>query len=636
MPRATTIAPARRGAVQTAQLVALRDLSGGVDLRRAPTLLEPTRARVLRNWSLQEPGALTTYPGYTTFAGSQGVVQGGQRVYLQGVAPFTLVVASGVLYALSDTGTWTVRTLSTPLSAATQVQVAHDRSVVAVFDGMGAPQKSVDGLTWTTLGIAAPTVPPALSVAVGGALVAGHTYAVAYSARDDGLMYESNIGDDSVLEITSPNQTLVVTLTGAPDTQVETLCVYARDVTAGESVLRRVGTVFNPGLSPYGTPYTTTYTITDNTWSAGLEAPTDHDPAPVLTMAVAWKNRWWGRSATVGNRIHFTQVFETQAWPALFYLDIPFTRGDSIAAMIPLGDTLVVFGQTGVFLIIGQTSLDFEVRPSTGALAGAFGPRAVCAIEQGIVHASAGGVYIFDGASDRYLTDEIDPAWQDLVEGAAVTDLAALAVCYHELRKEIHVAVPRLFPLGTAGEWILDLHRTRVQTTPAWTSTTRPVGGYLAWDGPEVVAGARGRLFAWVRSTGVITEEVTGTTADGAAILAEYEGPTLTTGLPVARFVDVAGEYTPAAGTFGMEVVVDEVSVATQTWVPGSGNAVYGEAAYATDTYGAAGRLSFTTMLPLAAEGRTVLVRAQYRGTQRFTLHSYALGVVPEAVPRGF
>lgn len=630
MPRGSgTIAPARPGTQQSAQLVALRDLSGGVDLRRAPTLLDPTRARMLRNWSLQVPGALVTYPGYVTFATARGPVQGAARVYLADAAPFTLVVVAGQSYQVSDTGTWTALSASS-LAPSGLVAVTHDRDLVALLDGTTTPQKSDDGTTWTRLGLAAPA-PPLLSVTTGTGLVPDHEYAVAVSARDDGLVHESSISDVATLTVTGTNRAIVVTATGPTDPQVDTLCVYARDVTAGESVLRRVGTVATPGAG-----LTTTYTITANTWSAGLEAATDHDPALPMTSAVSWKNRWWGRSGTVGNRIYFTEIFAPQVWPTLFYLDLPFTRGDSITALIPLGDTLVVFGQTGVFLIIGQTSLDFEVRPSAGALAGALGPRAVCAIEQGIVHAASGGVYIFDGATDRLLSDEIDPAWQDVIDGASVSELQALAVCYHDPRKEIHVAVPRLYPLGTPGEWVLDLHRTRVQTTPAWTSTTRPVGGYVSWDGAEVVTGARGRLFAWHRTTGALTEEVTGTTGDGAALVAEYEGPTLTTGLPVARFLDIYGEFTPAAGTFGVEVLVDEAPVSTHTWVPGEGQAVYGVAQYGTGTYGAVGRRAFTSMLPVTAEGRTVTVKAQFRGTQAFTWHSYALGVVPEAVPRGF
>jgi hypothetical protein len=85
-----------------------------------------------------------------------------------------------------------------------------------------------------------------------------------------------------------------------------------------------------------------------------------------LSFGVVWKNRWWARSATRTNRLHFTQLFQPQSWPSLFYIDIPFERGDGITALQPLGDALLIFGQTKIFVIIGQTSLDFEVRPDGG------------------------------------------------------------------------------------------------------------------------------------------------------------------------------------------------------------------------------------------------------------------------------
>jgi hypothetical protein len=57
-----------------------------------------------------------------------------------------------------------------------------------------------------------------------------------------------------------------------------------------------------------------------------------------VSFGVVWKNRWWARSATVKNRIHFTQLFQPQL-AALFFLDIPFERGDEIRALVPMGDT---------------------------------------------------------------------------------------------------------------------------------------------------------------------------------------------------------------------------------------------------------------------------------------------------------
>jgi hypothetical protein len=75
-----------------------------------------------------------------------------------------------------------------------------------------------------------------------------------------------------------------------------------------------------------------------------------------------------------------------------------------------MGDTLIVFGTTRIFLLVGQTSLDFEVRPTIGSQDGAFGPfAATCIVENGVIHVGANGVYIFDGTTDRYLSFDWNP-----------------------------------------------------------------------------------------------------------------------------------------------------------------------------------------------------------------------------------
>jgi hypothetical protein len=334
--------------------------------------------------------------------------------------------------------------------------------------------------------------------------------------------------------------------------------------------------------------------------------------------------------------LHFTELFQPQSWPTLFYIDIPFERGDEITALIAQGDTLLVFGQSKVFLIIGQTSLDFEVRPSAGAQAGCLGPRAVEVIEQGVLHASAEGLFVFDGASDKLLSFDIEPAWRDIIRNSPSTTLSLVDLVYDFDFKEVRCAVPRVYPHGTRGEWILDLNRTRETETPAWTETDRDIVGYLHLDGDEPVAGNRGRLLSWPSSGGRLFEESTGTTANSSNMVAEYEGPHLPLGLHRARLITVRGEYEPHAGALTIEPVLDEVSQGSQGVTIGSGIAQYGSGVYGTATYGGSGRRMFTNVQPLSAEGRTAWIKATYTGVESFRLFGLALEIVPESAIRGF
>lgn len=630
---ATTRPQTRRPtANRTYQLLEITDLSGGLDLRRSPTLLASNRARTLKNYSLTNPGELVVRPGYrqfsTTVLGASRF-QGGQRVYL-GSTQFSLFAWNGAVYSLDDQGVLDSTAVYSTIHASNAVFFPYDRTIVAVMDGANRPRKSTNSTTWTRMGIDASTGRCTASSVSSGSLSASE-FEFSFSYKDRGLAHESNI--------TTLVSTITLGATGAislqipnsSDAQTDAIVVYARNKTAGESVLRKASS------ATMSTAASSTIVITSSAWSANDEAPTNHNVPEGYAFAVIWKNRWWAKDGTVGNRVHFTELFQNQSWPTLFYIDIPFERGDEITAMVAQGDTLLVFGQSKVFLIIGQTSLDFEVRPSAGAQAGALGPKAVAAIENGVVHASAEGVFIFDGASDRYLTFDIEPAWRDLVRNSASTSLEQVAMVYHFPFKELRVAVPRLYPTGVAGEFVLDLNRTREAETPAWTTTDRVIGGYALSDGDEPTQGNRGRLLAWDGSaTARIYKESTGTSANSSNLSAEYEGPHLATGLHRARIVDVRGEYEPHAGAFSVEPVVDGISMGAQSVSIGSGQAAYGSAVYGTGLYAGSGRRMFHLMQPLDAEGRTVWLKTSYSGQDAFKHFTYAVGLVPEPVPLGF
>lgn len=613
------------------ELLTVSDLSAGIDLRTSPSLMKPNRARRLKNWSLQEPGALVVYPGWETFSTTSlgsSRPQGGQRVYLSD-ATFLLGGYNGSVYKPTDAGVWGASVLS-GLNSSNDLFFPHDRDLVAVFDGANVPKKSTDGSTWTQMGIDAPSGAPTASAVAGGSLTSGNTYEFSYSGQDDELVYEGNESATVQQAVSAGNLAVRLSLPRLTDAQVDTLVIYGRDVTSGESVRRRIGTVANPGAG------SATYDVTANTWSLNTEALTDHNVPPSLDFGVVWKNRWWARDTAVQNRLRFTQIFESQAWPTLYYIDIPFERGDSIAAIVPSGDTLVVFGYASKpYLVIGQTSLDFEVRPSAQAEAGALGPRAVCTVENGIIHAAAEGVYIFDGATDRLLSYDIDPGWRDLVGLASASDLARIPLVYHRTRKEVRIAVPRLYPYGTAGEWILDLNRTRLQETPAWTTTDRTIGGYIHWDGKESTTGNRGRLVSWGNTTGQLFEEAIGTTADGADVVADYEGPAFVSVLMMTRYLELYGEYEPNPGTLALESLSDGISVLSASLSVGTGLAVYGTDTYGDGVYAGAGRKPFVFPFPVEAEGRSLVQRATYTGQASFRWFSYAIAHLAEDLPRG-
>jgi hypothetical protein len=608
------------------QSIPIEDLTGGLDLRRSPTLLKPNRSVVNRNWSLAEPGALRVRAGYAAFSSvlSTKAAQGAQRVYL-GSTQGTLLAVDGGVYLLPDNGVWNTTAVTSGFSTVNQIFFPYDRNMVGALDGSTTPQKSTDLVTWTRLGIAPGTVPTTNSVGGAGGELSTSEFAITYGYKDRGLSFYSDPSTaQSTARLTSTGAIITVNVKNSTDPQVDAIVLYAKNVTAGEQVFRKASSFAqSAGVSSTGT-------ITSSNWSANDEAPSTHGVPPVLSFGVVWKNRWWARSAEFPTRLHFSEIFQPQGWPALYYIDLPFTNGEEITAIKDLGDTLLVFGQSQIFLVIGQTSLDFEVRPSLGAQSGAVGARAVAGVEAGCIHVSAEGVYIFDGASDKLLSHDQTPGWRDMIDNAASTAIANIPVVFDSREKELRVAVPRIYPTATAGEWVLDLNRTREGNEPAWSQTDRTIRQYIFWDGDEPVQGNRGKLQS-VPSTAVkVFTESEGTSADGSNITAEYNGPTLAAGLHRARWTDLHVEYEPHAGSFSAETVVDGQSMGAISLSIGSGLATYGVSEYGLASYGGAGRRKAYTPLPLSSEGRNVQQNLTYTGQEEFTVFNYALGMVPE------
>lgn len=614
------------------QSIPVEDLTGGLDLRRSPTLLKPSRSVVCRNFSLAEPGALTVRPGFASFSTllSTKASQGAQRVYL-GSTQGTLVAVDGAIRVLFDNGSWS-SVMTSGLSTINQIFFPFDRNMVGALDGSTWAQKSTDLITWTRLGIAPGTAPTTNTVGGAGGELSTSEFAITYSYKDRGLSFISDPSTaQSTARLTSTGPVITVNVKNSTDPQVDAIVLWAKNVTAGETVFRKASSFAqSAGVSSTGT-------INSSAWSANDEAPSTHGVPPVLSFGVVWKNRWWAKSAEFPTRLHFSEIFQPQGWPALYYIDLPFANGDEIAGIKDLGDTLLVFGHTPqIFLIIGQTSLDFEVRPSLGAQAGAVGPRAVAGVEAGVVHVSPEGVYIFDGASDRLLSHDQTPGFVDMIDNSPSTSIANIPVVFDRRTKELRVAVPRVFPTGTPGEWVLDLNRTREGDEPAWAQTDRPIRHYISWDGDEPTQGNRGKLQS-LSSTGVkVFTESEGTSADGSDMVAEYNGPTLSAGLHRGRFIDLHAEYEPHAGNFSAEPVVDGQSMGSIPLSIGSGLATYGVSEYGLASYGGAGRRKAHTMLPLNSEGRNYQQNFVYEGQEAFTLFNYAVGLTPEPNVRTF
>jgi hypothetical protein len=609
-------------AARVYQTLPLAAPTGGLDLRTSLTQMGDDRARMVANVSLSEPGVFVSRAGFRTLTTDTGGIlppdriQGALRAYFRTSTPS----------AVSTTATIWAKGGEIGLSnSADMISLVSDGQIVGAFDGVSTlARKSTNGSSWTRFGIAPGSTGPTLSTLSTGGLSSGE-YAVSWTYKDRDLAYESNGPAGSTITLSASSGAINVVIPNSTDAQVEAFIVYARKVSAGETVLRKVSSqAQSSGVS-------STLVLTSTAWTTGAEIPTTHTLPPTLSFGTVWKNRWWARDASVANRLRFSEIFLPQAWPANYYVDLPFEKGDEIRAVHPFGDTLLVLGAGKVFIVLGTTTTDFEIRPALGSRDGAFGPRAVCSVDNGVVHAGANGVHWFDGTADTLLSDAIDPMWQEILNAAPSSLTMQTAIVEDRRSRELRITSPGFDTLGKgyAGEWVLDLAQFRMGKTAVWSMTDRQIGGYLPYDGPEGASSLQNLLLSYYNSTApavYTNEESTGDTANGAPMLGQWISRAVGIGAHAANWVDVRGEYDPrtSTNTLNVQAWVDGIALASVPCALSS--------AAPSSVYDA--RRQFYTPLPLSRPGRTLGINIS--APAPFRISNIDLGFVPEPKPRQF
>jgi hypothetical protein len=615
------------------------DLVGGVDLNSSPTALPSYKAQMLRNYSLHEAGALVTSEGFVLFTptplpvAGQDRIQGGDRIYLTSGVPMTLVAYNGGIYQVFDSGAWSPL-LQGGLDPFNEIYFGQDGKVVMVFDGVHRPLLSADGTTWFQVGISAPLTAPTLSLLAGGSLLTANEYEVTYTFRTSAafninLVHESNESPRATIVVTAPNQTIQVQGFGSDDPKVDTIDVYARNLTTGQILRRSVTSTTNTDSV---TLWTASFSLPPS--GLALPPPLDADLPEAFRYGFFWRNRWWAFHPTVMNRLHFSEVFQPQMWPVDYFIDLPMIRGDELRASTPIGDILSLLGAHGIFLLSMPTTLELDVRPALSVETGAFGPRASISVEAGVIHAGSDGVYLFNGSQDTNISADIQTGWHDMVINTAPSILGKIAVTLFERLSQVHVGVPRIYPLGVPGEYLLDLIRMKARGEEAWVTTTKDNAGFIPFNGNEPTVGNFGRLLTWPKLGGILNEDQKGAILGGAPMVSVFTTAAFTTQFRETMLIHGFIEYQPAEGTLTVELFVNGRLINTQVFGVAANVAVYGTAIYGASPYGSLGRRKRALMFPLPADGTDFFLRLTFNGGSRFKLFSYGFGAVPEPVIR--
>jgi len=442
----------------------------GINVRASKFLIPDSAAQEIVNFVFSEEGVLTTIGGHTRWNATSlgpGKIQGGVWFRKTGAPPELIIAHQGKLYK-GDPDFKTFTEIYTGLDTEALVEMLPYRDLLYIVNGVDRPLKW-DGSNVTLMGLDAPTTAPtATDSGVAGNLNGTYSWKVTFVSPT----HESHGSPASNTLTVTNKQVNLSNIPVSSDPQVIKRRIYR--TLAGGTVYKFVGEIND----------NTTTTFTDNVAdsSLGVDIPVDKDPPPRGAFLEVFKNRLW-MSGVAGqpNRLFFSEYFEPEAWPLHYYVDLPLAQGDRITGLKTLGDVLVVYSRRQPVIVLGETPFDFVVR-RTFAHVGPETHRSIIRIENTHLFFSQYGIYAFDGATARLLSDDISPIIRDIPQET----LKNVAAVYYEKKKQARFAVH--LPQHRASttdrfnnsELIYDLR------TGSWSISTKSIQHYI--DSRDILA----------------------------------------------------------------------------------------------------------------------------------------------------
>lgn len=414
------------------------DFTGGLNVSKAAHLIADNETPYSINTVLYDNHVLTKRPGYeylndTPISGNNPV-WGIYRFYKRDGTKKTLAACNGNMWVY-NTSTGGFDSLGSGLTTAADNQWRFVTYQDRVFCCNGTDSvyiyeyntdKSPVNL-WYTAGLAAPD-----SVCTGAEVTtqAGSILAGDYLYRT--TFYDSTSGTESNGSSSSATVTVEVA-TGPSDILVESIPtpVAATNTARGVTQYRKIYRTEDAGGTYYlvGTlEDSTTTSFTDTTADADLPAtsiPTTNGIPPEFSDICVFKGQLIGIGDSDNpDRVNFSSLLGTEgpeAWNPLAYVTIDSGTGGTLQRVIPMGDELIVFGDTLMYRLVGgawtATKLPTVrfIRSSHGTVA----PWSVVNCNGVLIYWTRIGetlaVYLFDGNLLHRLSEKIEPDFDNAV-----------------------------------------------------------------------------------------------------------------------------------------------------------------------------------------------------------------------------
>ena len=317
--------------------------------------------------------------------------------------------------------------LATGLSDARWSAISYNQfndTTKQVYACNGADRKRIEGRTVAEWGIDKPVTVPVIVAGASTGLTGDYNVRYTYAKKKGTtVVSESNPSDAAAAAVTLSNQSLDITWTASPDSQVTHVRVYR--TTAGGAVYQHV--------SDYAVGTTTDDDATADT-ALGASVATNHDRPPVGTV-VRGPNFNGTCFMIKDNLLHYSLPKQPEHWPATYFIEVSSTHFPGQALVFWNGQPHVLT-TTEIYAVQGTLHPNFvpvPMRARTGAQGsmGAFGVGG-----RGLYHTGPDGVYLFTGpGNDRKISKaSLDPLFRgETVNGMpGVADMSTALIHHHD------------------------------------------------------------------------------------------------------------------------------------------------------------------------------------------------------------
>lgn len=373
------------------QFFRVQDYSGGWTPDLSPVLLQDNEAQLIENFRIDKTGSLVSRKGGRYWFVADGTEGTTDIMYALGRWNHPTDPTQNKVITAYGSSFYEHNSFASTLTYMHGVSGTNSLNGGMFTDFQNALYYSMpgrgpvvyNGNIWYNLGVAAPAGAPGSTQAAGSM---NGTYRYAYTYIDttltDGQPTESNPSPELV--ITLANQQPTLTFVPSTNPRISHIRIY-RSLANGATLL------FLKDIPNVPSDSIATTTDADGP-VADLSPEYDNVPPPAYHLAAFYKGYMF---LAKGNSLWWSKPLQFDSWPFFNETTVNFSGSDEITALIPFQDSLLIFGNRSLSVLVGDSG-QWQIQPLSVNL-GTFSPRTVVQVEGALIFLSTQGLIGYPG-----------------------------------------------------------------------------------------------------------------------------------------------------------------------------------------------------------------------------------------------